>query len=154
MKKILIILCTLFFVVGCKKENGNINAGKVNYSYKYDFILKDRCNNEVSEYYNSKNQKIYFVCLDEMYIQEGDYKITLKDYLHNKNLETEMQNMTDMMEVNEIYKDGGTTIYRDKNKKLSSNGFTIIKCNTLDGNKNIYFGTSNLEYIEDFCKNN
>lgn len=154
MKKIIIILCFIFFIVGCQKENSNINIGKLNYNYKFDFTLKDRCNNDINEYYKFENQKIYFVCLNEMYFQEDNSKTTLKDYLNNKNLEIEMQNIAEMMEVDEIFKDGGTTIYRDKNKKLSSNGFTMIKCNTLDGNKNIYFGTSNLEYKEDFCKNN
>ena len=152
MKKIIIVLCSMFFVVGCQKENININVGKVNYDYKFDFIEKDICNNEISEYYKVENQKVYFVCLSEMYIQENNDKITLKNYLNNKKLETEIQSIADMMEVDDIFKDRGTTIYRDENKILSTKGFTMIKCNTLGGNKDVYFGPRDLDYQDEYCK--
>lgn len=42
--------------------------------------------------------------------------------------------------------DGGTGIYRNR-------AFTLIACNTLDGNKDLYIGNYLMEYDEKFCKN-
>ena len=44
-----------------------------------------------------------------------------------------------------IYRDGGT-------KKYLLENYTIIKCNTLDNNKDIYIGNKSMDYIVEFCK--
>ena len=48
--------------------------------------------------------------------------------------------------------DGGTKIYEDADN-YTDNGLTLIKCNTLDGNRDIYIGPKDMEYQESFCKN-
>ena len=48
--------------------------------------------------------------------------------------------------------DGGTKIYEDADN-YTNNGLTLIKCNTLDGNRDIYIGPKDMEYQESFCKN-
>jgi len=49
--------------------------------------------------------------------------------------------------------DGGTMIYKDGGtKKYLTDNYTIIKCNTLNGNKDIYIGNEDMEYEESFCK--
>jgi len=150
VKKIIVILCLIIFIVGCQKENNKINLGKLNYDYKIDLLKKDSCSNDIEEYYEINKQKIYYACLKEFYVQENNHKIALKDYLENEDI----KNILDEMNIINVYKDGGTTIYHDNDKKLSSDGFTIIRCNTIGGNKNIYIGPNNLEYQDSFCKNN
>lgn len=49
------------------------------------------------------------------------------------------------MDIKEILKDGGTKIYNNKE-------YTVIVCNTLDKNKDIYFGDNNLKYQQGYCK--
>lgn len=49
--------------------------------------------------------------------------------------------------------DGGTVIYKDGGtKKYLTDYYTLIKCHTLDGNKDIYIGNEDMEYEEIFCK--
>lgn len=83
------------------------------------------------------------MCLDEITIDGA----TLKDYF-SKTYQTfndSINSLINNMELIDIYKDGGTRLY--KNDTIS-----IIKCNTIDGNKDIYIGDINLEYQENYCK--
>ena len=63
----------------------------------------------------------------------------ITELISNLELETELD-------------DGGTKIYKDKTDYTNA-GLTLIKCNTLDGNKDIYIGPKDMEYQESFCKN-
>lgn len=42
------------------------------------------------------------------------------------------------MELKDEFNDGGTLVYYSNDKNLSKTEFYIIKCNTLNGNKDIY----------------
>ena len=101
------------------------------------------CDNQVIEYYQYEEQKVYLVCLDEITIDGA----TFKDYF-SKTYQTfndSIDNLTKNMEVIDTYKDGGTKLYKN-------DSIALIKCNTIDGNKDIYIGDTNLEYQESFCK--
>ncbi|MDD2409161.1 MAG: hypothetical protein PHD03_00350 [Bacilli bacterium] len=43
------------------------------------------------------------------------------------------------------YDDGGTILYK-------GDVFNLLKCKTLDGNRDIYIGTKNMRYGKEFCK--
>ena len=43
-----------------------------------------------------------------------------------------------------MYKDGGTKMYQ-------GNNYRMLVCNTIDGNKDVYFGDLTLEYENDYC---
>jgi len=49
------------------------------------------------------------------------------------------------MVLKEVYYDGGTKLYQKDN-------YRILECNTVAGNRDIYFGNITLEYREDYCK--
>lgn len=57
-----------------------------------------------------------------------DYKITMDKIMSKITSDYEENKI-----VGEMYKDGGSMIYKYDN-------YTIIKCNTLDGNKDMYIG--------------
>ena len=120
------------FVQGSQQDNHQIKITKT----------KD-CDNQVIEYYQYEEQKVYLVCLDDIKLND----VTLKDYF-SKTYQTfndSINSLINNMELIDTYKDGGTKLY--KNDTIS-----IIKCNTIDGNKDIYIGDINLEYQENYCK--
>lgn len=107
-------------------------------------IIKTKdCDNKVIEYYQYEGQKVYLVCLDEIKLDDA----TLKDYF-SKTYQTfndSINNLINSMNLIDTYKDGGTKLYR-------SDTISLLKCNTIEGNKDIYIGDTNLEYEESFCK--
>ena len=120
------------FVQGSQQNNQQIKITKTN-----------DCDNQVIKYYQFEEQKVYLVCLDEITIDGA----TLKDYF-SKTYQTfndSINSLINNMKLIDTYKDGGTKLY--KNDTIS-----IIKCNTIDGNKDIYIGDTNLEYQENYCK--
>ena len=142
MKKI-ILLCTLLLLLsGCNGKNIEDNS---NYEDSNMPLTKTKnCTNEVKEYYTYQERTIYFVCIDEIYLQKD---ITLKYHLQNTyqtfddSIKAIVSNISDV----DYLKDGETKIYNHSK-------YTIIICNTLDGNKDIYFGDTNLEYQQEYCK--
>ena len=120
------------FVQGSQQDNQQIKITKTN-----------DCDNQVIKYYQFEEQKVYLVCLDEITIDGA----TLEDYF-SKTYQTfndSINSLINNMKLIDTYKDGGTKLY--KNDTIS-----IIKCNTIDGNKDIYIGDINLEYQENYCK--
>lgn len=101
------------------------------------------CNNQLIEYYQYEEQKVYLVCLDEIKLDDA----TLKDYFSKtyQTFDDSINNLTNSMKLVDTYKDGGTKLYKN-------DSIALIKCNTIDGNKDIYIGDTNLEYEESFCK--
>ena len=120
------------FIQGSQQDNQQIKITKTK-----------ECDNQVIEYYQYEEQKVYLVCLDDIKLND----VTLKDYF-SKTYQTfndSINSLINNMELIDTYKDGGTKLY--KNDTIS-----IIKCNTIDGNKDIYISDINLEYQENYCK--
>ena len=59
-------------------------------------------------------------------------KITMEEIIKKADQDLKEKNI-----VGDMYKDGGSMIYK-------YNNYTIIKCNTLDGNRDVYIGTKNM----------
>lgn len=104
-----------------------------------------------NEYYKNQERIIYFAGnIEEFYIlDKDDNEITLKNYITktNQTFDDSIKAITDKLDMILIAKDGGTTIY-----KLEQLDLTMIVCNTLEGNKNIYIDGYNKQFDETMCK--
>ena len=120
------------FIQGSQQDNQQIKITKTK-----------ECDNQVIEYYQYGEQKVYLVCLDDIKLND----VTLKDYFSKayQTFNDSINSLINNMELIDAYKDGGTKLY--KNDTIA-----IIKCNTTLGNKDIYIGDTNLEYQENYCK--
>lgn len=160
MKKILktlfVVLC-LVSIVGCsKKENNNIDNKvsnnndvkpiNIKVTYKLDNI--DNCTSGPKLYYKFDNRNIYLVCLNDVYVSKDK---TLKDYLDidksnvSNKIKSIERTLTTSSDSISTYKDGGS-------KKYTNDSMSLLECNTIDGNKDIYIGDKTLSYESDYCK--
>lgn len=125
-----------------EKENTEVNN-------KYNVIETKNCNLKLNEYYKSNNRVIYTACLDEIYVlrEYSDALFTLKYYLENvyQTFDDSIKQLVKDAMVVSVLKDGGTTIYKKDN-------YTIIICNTIAGNKDVYIGNSDFKYEQGYCK--
>ena len=108
--------------------------------------------NEISfnKYLTKENRTIYLENnIKELYIFDHQRRWTFKYYVTNANqsLERSLKSVTDLLEKEANLKDGGTAIYKDKDKNM-----TIIACNTLNGNKDVYIGDYQLSFKDNICK--
>lgn len=152
MKKIILVCLSLLLLSGCNERN--LPEEEI---IEDNFITKDftlnltkivGCTNQVKEYYNYQDRTVHFVCIDEIYLKRKNTKdMTLKYHFQNVNqsFDTSIKEIVSDIDDIEYLKDGGTKIYKH-------NEYTIIVCNTLDGNTDIYFGTPSLEYNQEYCK--
>ena len=102
--------------------------------------------------YVDRDNKIYLSSnIDEVYYVKTDLmKYTLKEYITGMWQTTEdgMKNLTDILYNTETLRDGGTQIF-----KLKEYDITIVKCNTISGNRDYYIGDYNMEFDnESMCK--
>ena len=108
--------------------------------------------NEISfnKYLTKENRTIYLENnIKELYIFDHQSRWTFKYYVTNTNqsLERSLKSVTDLLEKEANLKDGGTAIYKDKDKNM-----TVIACNTLNGNKDVYIGDYQLSFKDNMCK--
>ena len=128
---------------------GTTNIELIDFDF---YIAKEQANNiGFNDYYTLDNRTIYLASnLKEFYIKEEDKDITLKSYLSTtfQTLDDGIKNITDKLQLKDTLKDGGTRIYKSKDKDI-----TMIVCNTTKNDKNILIGDYSIEYKEDYCKN-
>lgn len=130
------------------------DAAIIDYKYTIDTIKTRNCTNEPKLYHKMPDKNIYTYCLDNIIIDTGSERIELKDYIEkNSNVVEEIINTLTSVE---IYKDGGTTVYRDMEpSEFTKNGLTVIKCNKIltnnSVNKDIYFGPMGMGFVDGFC---
>lgn len=130
----------------------SISKPVIKYSKKIETSESNICDKE-ELYYIGYDYNIYTYCIKSIVLDDGKEKLELKNAIKNDN------NVIDEI-INELIpkdtlKDGGTTIYKDSmDKNFTNNGLTVIKCNTLNGNRDIYIGPDSMQFEEHFCKNN
>ena len=98
--------------------------------------------------YNDR-KKIYLANnIEEFYIIDNDYKMTLKKFISTvyQTFDDSIKDITDKLELTGALYDGGTKIYKSKEKDI-----TLINCQKMDGNNNIYIGDYSLELEENMC---
>lgn len=160
-KTILAIMLLLIATTGCNNSNLTVNEYGVP-DLKDDFKLNTKesneCEYEIKKYYNENEQKVYLACLDEVTLNIDNLEISLKNYLKDYGINNGIEGITKKLEMKDALNDGGTIIYWDgETTKYSNNGITIVKCNTVHGNNDVYIGNANLDYnwgfrTSEFCK--
>ena len=117
------------------------------------FDVCGKNNNEnikFKEYLKLDNRTIYLAeNVSELFIVENKNQTSLKKYIINSTevVDKLVENITNLLNKQSILKDGGTIIFKNKDKNI-----TLIKCNTIDGNKDIYIGDYNLNFKSNICK--
>ena len=101
--------------------------------------------NKFNEYLKKDGITIYFASnIEEVYLNlfyRDISNMTLKYYIENINepIKDAIKDITQYLNREEIYKDGGSTVYRSKEYDI-----TLVKCNNMSGNKDVYIGDYNL----------
>ncbi len=119
---------------------------------KFDFYISKSANNDskYNEYLTISDRKIYFQNkIKEFYVIAGN-TMPLKTYIKNNNqsLDKSIQKITNKLDYYSSLNDGGTTIYKSKDKDI-----TIITCEAIAGSKDIYIGDYSTEYEQNLCRN-
>lgn len=120
----------------------------------FDFyITKLENHNDIrfNDYYTADNRTIYLAGnIGEFYIKNQDKDIILKTYLSTtyQTFDDGIKSITNELELKDTLRDGGTRIYKSKDKDI-----TMIVCNTTKNDKNIFIGDYSLKYTEGDCKN-
>ena len=107
-------------------------------------------NNKFKEYLKLDKRTIYLAeNVSELFIVENKNQTSLKKYIINSTevVDKSIESITNLLNKQSILKDGGTIIFKNKDKNI-----TLIKCNTIDGNKDIYIGDYNLNFKSNMCK--
>ena len=98
----------------------------------------------------NNNNNIYYFCINELFVSFNpnlSSTPTLKMLSSwGNDINKTINDITSKMSIKEQFRDGGSIMYQKDNLR-------ILKCNTIDGNKNVYFGTEELEYKNNYCKN-
>lgn len=145
-----------------KEEDRPIDESKKLYLYA-EFIIKSNNNKKIGivknenqnlnkfSIYLEKDERVVYIssALKEIYLI-GEVKETLKNYISTTWQTTEdgMNSITDLLNNTETLRDGGTKIYKSKEYDI-----TIIKCNTILGNRDYFIGDYNMNFDNDsMCK--
>jgi hypothetical protein len=124
-----------------------------NIGYPYTIKIKEKagCSGERELYYTDKsNRKYYLSCLDSIVLNFNDKQISLKEALESNKVS--VGGIISHLASEGGYWDGGSTTYRDDGTTgFSDNGFSILKCNTVDGNRDYYIGNKDMTKGTDFC---
>ncbi len=154
MKKIIltILLCGIMVlgITGCVKDKEK----KADNNTKFDFYISkyDSYNDiKFNDYLTFSDRKYYLAGnIKEFYVIDGESMI-LKSYITNFNHTLDnpsIDKITDKLTKKESLDDGGTTIYKSKDKDI-----TIVICNTIDGNDDIFIGDYSINFDDEtMCK--
>lgn len=135
-KQILTIFLYTFIVLGltgCQNKITSITS-----------TIDNNCSHKAKLLLEQENRKIYTYCLDNVMIKNNDKEENLKSFIQNE--DNAIDKIIDTLELKDSFSDGGTTVYKGEN-------LTLIKCYTLDGNRDIYIGNQDMEFKQNFCDN-
>lgn len=125
----------------------------IDYVYNIETLETRYCKRKPKLYQHKEGYDVYIFCLEQLKI--AHINKDLKDYYEDYNLS--WNHLIDSLIFIDATNDGGTKIYKDpgpiKNisDSFTNNGLTVIKCNTIYGNKDVYIGPKWMNYETDFC---
>lgn len=131
------------------EQGGPYNTNSLDIDLKVSSEYNDK-NIKFKEYLKLDNRTIYLAeNVSELFIVENKNQTSLKKYMINSTevVDKSIESITNLLNKQSILKDGGTIIFKNKDKNI-----TLIKCNTIDGNKDIYIGDYNLNFKSNMCK--
>lgn len=114
-------------------------------------------------FYNENGYHVYLYCLDECYVTVKGKEYEIGEALNNGTVtadaivEKAKNDALGGKAVSKMYKDGGSTVisYDDGGTtEYKSEGYAIIKKNTIDGNKDVFIGPEdmNLNQVNAFMQ--
>lgn len=105
---------------------------------------KENCHGNLDLYYTDTDGNHYYLyCLDGITVDYGDRTLELNKALEAKQISMDFVSFT--LKKKDSFDDGSSIIYRNSN-------FSLLQCHTIEENKDYYFGPSNMDYREGFCK--
>ena len=131
------------------EQGGPYNTNSLDIVLKVSSENNDK-NINFKEYLKFDNRTIYLAeNVSELFIAEKKNQTSLRKYIINstESKDKSIENITNLLNKQSILKDGGTIIFKNKDKNI-----TLIKCNTIDNNKDIYIGDFNLNFKSSMCK--
>ena len=131
------------------EQGGPYNTNSLDIDLKISSENNDK-NIKFKEYLKLDNETIYLAeNASELFIVENKNQTSLRKYVINstESMNKSIESITNLLNKQSILKDGGTIIFKNKDKNI-----TLIKCNTIDGNKDIYIGDYNLNFKSNMCK--
>mgnify|MGYP004559894155 CR=1 FL=1 len=131
------------------EQGGPYNTNSLDIDLKVSSENNDK-NINFKEYLKFDNRTIYLAeNVSELFIVENKKQTSLRKYIINttRSVNKSIESITNLLNKQSILKDGGTIIFKNKEKNI-----TLIKCNTIDGNKDIYIGDYNLNFKSNMCK--
>ena len=126
---------------------------KVSFANKKIEVIKPEVYNAIkfNKYLERDTRTIYLAGnVEEVYYTDSETRMSLKDYISKsyQTIDDSIKHLTDIMDYVDTLKDGGTTIY-----KSNAYDVTIIKCNTIAGNKDIFIVDYSMSFDNDsMCK--
>ena len=117
--------------------------------YRYEIVSLSSCDSKAKLYYQEEKRNVYLYCLNSIKVKENNNLLELKNYVQNHS--DEIEEMVRKMTIDDEYEDGESILYRDY-EQLSTTGFSILMCSTLDGNRDIYIGPKLMKYESGFCQ--
>lgn len=133
IKKIALMSVLLLGLTGCRDNISNISSN-----------ANEDCNNKAQLLVEQNDRKIYTYCLNNATIKINDKEENLKNFIETDS--KAIDKIINTLKLKDSFSDGGTKLYKGKN-------LTLVKCNTLDGNRDIYIGDQNMEFKQNFCDN-
>ena len=119
-------------------------------NFKFEIKKTDIYNSvKYNKYYEYSNRIIYFKpYIEEFYIY-NDTKMALSDYISKsfQTLDDSISRITHQMDLEATFRDGGTKLYKSKFRDVS-----IVVCNRIEGNKDIYVGDYSMNFESGMCE--
>ena len=118
--------------------------------FKFEIKKTDIYNSiKYNKYYEYNGRVIYFKpYIEEFYIY-NDTKMALSDYISKsfQTLDDSISRITQQMDLEATFRDGGTKLYKSKFRDVS-----IVVCNRIEGNKDIYVGDYSMNFESGMCE--
>ena len=140
-----VTLLIIGFIIGntieTKEEtNCNETCGK-------EEVVEKKTQTNKTLYYTENGRKIYLYGIERVTVNKQS--LTKLD-----NIFEEVANLANEYKLLKEYDDGGSKLYQINDENKVDEKVNMLVCNTLEGNKDIYFGNTDMKYETDFCKTN
>ncbi|MCM1052670.1 MAG: hypothetical protein NC483_01655 [Ruminococcus sp.] len=126
------------------------NAFLDRYEFKnITFNINKELNEDIIKYYEFEDYSIYFMGIKEIYVNELNNTVTLKEKLFKDNLF--IDKMLNNMNIYLSAYDGGSREYRSS-RNIFNEKIKIYKCNNItSGSKNVFISLENLSFPDNIC---
>lgn len=142
------ILCIILLIIGiCIGLFLNIENSKTDKDINNPIKENDKEEKPQKKlYYTENGRNIYLYGINRVTVNKQSLSI-------QNNIFEIIGNLTKEYKLIKSY-DEGSQLYQTNTNNSTYDKFNMLLCNTKDGNKDVYFGNTNMEYEKDFCQTN